>query len=159
MKGLRILTAVCITSFFVWSCTSNAKKENENTDVLEISENVADNAHSAMNSLDYMGTYKGTLPCADCDSIETAIVLNEKDYIISTTLFKNGKTASSVEKGTYSWNDAGNTITLDSIKNAPNKYFVGENTLRQLDMDGNKIEGNLADMYVLKKVELIETSK
>ena len=45
-------------------------------------------------------------------------------------------------KGNY-WNEAGNTIKLDGIKDTPDKYFVGENNLTQLDLNGNKITGNL----------------
>jgi uncharacterized lipoprotein NlpE involved in copper resistance len=37
------------------------------------------------------------------------------------------------------------------VKDSPNRYLVGENTLTQLDMEGNKITGNMADQYVLKK--------
>ena len=55
------------------------------------------------------------------------------------------------EKGKYTWNAAGNTIILDGVKDAPNQYFVGENTLTQLDMEGNKITGDMADLYILKK--------
>jgi NlpE N-terminal domain len=45
----------------------------------------------------------------------------------------------------------GSIITLTGIKNKPNEYFVGENKLIQLDIDGNKITGSLADKYILKK--------
>lgn len=48
-------------------------------------------------------------------------------------------------------NEAGNTITFDGLQNQPNQYFVGENTLTQLDMNGNKITGNLASNYILQK--------
>ena len=56
------------------------------------------------------------------------------------------------EKGTFTWNKEGNTIILNEIKNAPNQYFVGENTLIQLDMEGKRITGELANNYVLVKL-------
>jgi len=31
------------------------------------------------------------------------------------------------------------------------QFFIGENTATALDMEGNKIEGAMADLYVLKK--------
>jgi copper homeostasis protein (lipoprotein) len=55
------------------------------------------------------------------------------------------------EKGLYSWNKEGNTITLNGIKNSPNQYFIGENKLIQLDANGNRITGTLSDKYVLLK--------
>jgi len=55
--------------------------------------------------------------------------------------------------GINSWNDAGNTITLDGKEHAPNQYFLGENMLIQLDMEGNRIVGELGERYVLRKQE------
>lgn len=31
------------------------------------------------------------------------------------------------------------------------KFFIGENTATALDMEGKKVEGSLAEHYVLKK--------
>lgn len=52
--------------------------------------------------------------------------------------------------GTFTWNDAGNTITLNE-EIAPNQYFVGENVLFHLAIDGNRISGDLAAKYELRK--------
>jgi len=59
----------------------------------------------------------------------------------------------SEKTGTYSWDGAGNAIILEGIGNAPNLYFVGENMLIQLDMEGNRISGDLAERYNLRKFE------
>ena len=40
---------------------------------------------------------------------------------------------------------------FSGMENAPNQYFVAENKLIQLDMAGKKIEGKLAEKYVLAK--------
>ena len=48
------------------------------------------------------------------------------------------------------WNKEGNTITLEG-EDKPNQYFVGENTLTQLDIDGNKIKGEIEEDYILRK--------
>src|SRR5690606_18798136 len=37
----------------------------------------ADPADNSRNSLDWAGTYRGVLPCADCEGIETVITLAE----------------------------------------------------------------------------------
>ena len=54
--------------------------------------------------------------------------------------------------GEYSWNKKKDIILFDDIKNSPNQYFVGENTLIQLDMKGKKITGKLASKYILVKI-------
>ena len=103
-------------------------------------------------SLDWNGTYQGVLPCADCLGIQTSITLHQdKSYVMETEyLGKDEQTFTS--QGDFSWNLAGNTIILSNIENAPSQYFVGENILIQLDMNGNKITGDLAEKYVLEKV-------
>lgn len=137
----------------LYSCGGNTQKgEEEKASVEEFSEiakNVADK-HNAKTSLDYQGTYTGTLPAADAPGMLVSLTLSDSTFV-RTTEFVGKKNSKSEEKGKYTWNDKGNTIILDGIKEGPNQYFVGENTLTQLDMEGNKITGDLAEHYVLKK--------
>lgn len=46
--------------------------------------------------------------------------------------------------------DNTSVITLDD-KAQNRKFFIGENTAIALDMEGKKVEGSLAEHYVLKK--------
>ena len=108
--------------------------------------------HTSQNSLSYHGTYQGTVPCASCEGIQTVIILGENDYKLETVYLGKDSTVYK-EAGTYSWNADGQVITLAGIENGPNQYFVGENYLIQLDMDGNKITGDLAGNYILVKTE------
>lgn len=104
---------------------------------------------NSMTSLDWSGTYSGTLPCADCDGIETLVQLNpDKTYTLKRKyLGKSEEVYSGSE--TFSWNKEGSRITLSGEK--PGIYQVGENKLVQLDEDGNKITGQLAEKYLLMK--------
>lgn len=112
---------------------------------------IPDMAHNSANSLDWNGTYTGTLPCADCEGILTTITLNpDKTFVIITT-YKGKSDKAIEEKGSFTWNEAGNTITITRLQDRPTQYQVGENKLTQLDMSGNKITGSLADKYVLVK--------
>lgn len=107
---------------------------------------------NSMVSLDWNGNYTGTLPCADCQGIETAIALNKDGSYLMKTKYLGKSDMVNEKTGKFTWNTAGNTITLDGISNAPSQYFVGENVLIQLDMAGKKITGNMAELYQLKKV-------
>ena len=110
------------------------------------------NAHTALNSLDWKGLYKGVLPCADCEGIETAVVLNgDNTYLIQTKYLGKSETKPNEKTGSFAWNADGNTVLFSGIENAPNQYFVAENKLFQLDMSGKRIEGKLAEKYVLTK--------
>jgi copper homeostasis protein (lipoprotein) len=108
---------------------------------------------NSMVSLDWDGTYTGTIPCADCQGIETSLTLKkDKTYLLKTKYL--GKSNTFTEKsGTFTWNTEGSTIILQGISNAPNQYLVGENLLFQLDMAGKRITGGLADSYKLRKVQ------
>lgn len=107
--------------------------------------------HTAATSLDYKGSYYGVLPCADCEGIETVLTLSDesKYTLIRKYLGKEVKEIKS--EGTFSFNKEGNTISLKNEKNTANQYFVSENKLTALDVKGNKITGNLAEKYELKK--------
>jgi len=59
-----------------------------------------------------------------------------------------------VEKGYYKFDKTGNKITLYVDNKVSSKYFVGENYLIQLDLDGNFIESNLKDFLKLNKVNI-----
>ena len=107
-------------------------------------------SHTAQYSLDWKGTYKGVLPCADCKGIETEIVLNA-DQTYKMTRKYLGKGAQIYDSIVpFTWIN-GSTIRLDGVIDGPSTYFVGEGTITQLDMNGKKIAGALAEKYVLKK--------
>ena len=112
--------------------------------------NNPDPAHSAQNSLDYDGIYRGTIPCADCEGIKATV------YLMRNNTFKTvyeylGKVVEPFETtGKFTWNKDGNTVTLTS-GNDKTSYFVGENTLTQLDQNGKKMTGALASKYILSK--------
>ncbi|HSK12715.1 MAG TPA: copper resistance protein NlpE [Phnomibacter sp.] len=111
-----------------------------------------DSEHNAKLSLDYAGTYKGTTPCADCEGIEVELTINgDGTYTLSMNYLGKGDGTPFSSNGTYSWAADGNTIELDGISDGPSKYKVGENQIWQLDMEGNVVEGELADKYILTK--------
>jgi uncharacterized lipoprotein NlpE involved in copper resistance len=108
--------------------------------------------HSSRTSLDWNGTYKGIVPCADCEGIETEISLSlDMTYTIRTRYLGKGDRKVFEEKGKFSWIEGGSIITLLGIQNGPTKYQVGENRLTQLDLNGNKIVAALAKKYILTK--------
>ncbi len=169
MKQLIII--ILATSAFC-SCNENASKAKlENTDtvttVREVLDTVntpseimpdtnivttaTDSHHTAKNSLDWNGTYKGVLPCADCEGLQTQIMLHsDNTYMISTKYLGKKDSHEMKGKGKFVWVD-GSTIQLQDVKDAPSKYFVAENEIIQLDMEGNKIAGALAKKYILQK--------
>ncbi|MEN9299441.1 MAG: hypothetical protein RLZZ429_1754 [Bacteroidota bacterium] len=105
---------------------------------------------TAQNSLDVVGIYKGVLPCADCEGMETSIELKNDSTYSRVIKYLGKKENSFTASGKWTWVN-GFTINLGSIKEGPNQYFVAEGKLIQLDMSGNRITGELAAKYELKK--------
>jgi len=111
-----------------------------------------DAAHTSQNTIDWDGIYRGLLTCADCEGIQTTIYL-KKDFSFITKTKYLGKSDSVYEAtGKFKWNDQGNTVVCTSAdKTSSSQYFVAENYLTQLDIDGNKITGEIASRYILTK--------
>lgn len=111
-----------------------------------------DAAHNSENSLDWPGTYSGTLPCGDCKGIKTDITITtDKTYSLSSQyLGKEDKPH--VYKGTFAWDDAKNVITLDA-EGDHLKFKVQEGSLKKLDKFGDAEQGGPASAYILNKVQ------
>lgn len=148
----------CLITFVFSGCQyiqDNDGTENDSEpaiqDVQEVDSTLFFDEHNARNSLDYAGTYKGILPCADCEGIAVEIRVYYDGGFFKTIEYLGVDEGIVFEySGNYTWNDAGNTITLRGLE-IPNQYFVAEERLFHLDMDGQRITGDLADHYVLHK--------
>lgn len=106
-------------------------------------------SHTAETSLDYLGTYEGTLPGADCPGIRTTIVLAaDGSYALHMEYLERDSAFD--EKGTFKVE--GNLLTLTPSDGGQVGYYkVEENRLRHLDADRQPIAGELAEHYVLRK--------
>ena len=143
MKGI-ILYLIAI-SILISSCNSSPKESSQ-----ENIQGIASESN-AQNSLDWSGTYEGILPCADCEGIKTVVKLNSDDtYHLSMEYIDRDFTY--MDSGTFSWAENGNQIKLKGSQGDETKYFVSENKIIQLDYEGNRITGELADMFILEKV-------
>ncbi|KUY31522.1 copper resistance protein NlpE [Elizabethkingia ursingii] len=118
------------------------------TDSISV-EPITNDGHNSQNSLDWAGTYEGTLPCADCSGIKTTITLKDDNTYTMTEEYVDKKTKAE-DKGKFEWDKSGGKIALVS-KDGKRQYIVGENQLIHLDMDGKEITGPNKDLYILKK--------
>jgi copper homeostasis protein (lipoprotein) len=144
-----LLVAILIVS--VKSCSTNQNNSDSASELEVVSSPDPDMAHNSRNSLDWYGTYKGITPCADCEGIETKISL-KKDGTFKRTLKYLGKDNNSFDdEGKFEWNIEGGKVTLIGEGSLSKMYLVGENVLFHLDIEGNRITGDLADMYKLAK--------
>lgn len=94
-----------------------------------------DPAHSSRNALDWAGTYAGVTPCADCPGIRMRLTLQRDGRFELGTQYLDRQAAPTTVRGSFSWNAAGNTITLEGAGGGQ-QFRVGEGRLLQLDRDG-----------------------
>lgn len=154
---MKQLLIAIVSVFFLISCGGGSQKAKEEqaedkasvSEFEGIAEGIGDD-HSARVSLDYQGTYTGKIPAADAPGINVVITLSDSTYV-KTMEFEGKKDSKSEYKGKYEWNKAGNTITLLGADREPDQFFVGENRLIMLDMEGKRITGDLAEHYILEK--------
>ena len=143
-KNLLILSA----ALALVACGGNAPKKTADAET-QATTAAAPDMHTAETSLDYLGTYEGTLPAADCPGIEVRLepkpdgtYTQHLKYIDRDTEFD--------EKGTYTVKENLLTLTL-SDGGQPEYYKVEENRVRRLDAEKQPVTGALAENYVLQK--------
>lgn len=123
--------------------------------------------------MDWPGTYQGVIPAADTAGIQVQLILEmdgyytngffaltfeylDGDHIPEIGQFRFSERAYG-ESGRFTWNEAGNTIRLDT-QDWPPYYFVGENMLihlgMELDRNVHEIIGELPHEYILLMTEL-----
>jgi len=143
-EGLRFILIILSFAAAISTCVSADAKNN-----LE-----SQPGSSKMNEgspLDWEGRYAGRIPAADGPGIDVLITLGS-DQTFSLVYNYVGREDSFTGMGSFDWDETGNIIILKNSR-FPLYYKVGKDHLRHLDIEGNEITGNLAQMYVLKKAE------
>ena len=110
-----------------------------------------------------VGTYEGTLPAASTPGIQTELTLNEDgtyqlvlDYMIDPAAVDDSLSSPAeqsvfTETGSYDVDNA--LLTLTSADSALSYFQVEDNQLRMLNSDQETVTGEMADLYVLQKVQ------
>jgi len=145
-------TRLLLVALFLSACggSNDSPPDSHLADTDNVAEPaaVADNSR---NALDWPGSYHGLLPCADCEGIETTVVL-EADGSYQRNLVYRGESAEPVQQsGRFSWNTEGSVVTLSLPDGGVQRYQVGENRLFHLDQAGDRIGGDLEPQYLLRK--------
>lgn len=155
------LLGLVLLSIIIFSCSkkeiSSANVASKDSVVTEQpKKGVVDTANvslptgdNSQTSVDWVGTYEATIPCADCSGIKSTLVLDKAGTFTLTEEYLD-KNFQSKDGGKFVWFNNGGSIELQG-KDAKYKYKVGENQLFQLNMDGTPIITSLKDHYIFKK--------
>ncbi len=105
--------------------------------------------HTAETALDYEGTYKGVLPCADCPGIATTLTINKDNTFAYTYTYLNSEDQLHHYTGPYTLKE--NTLTIQ-VDGRPIHFFVGESRVIFMGEQHTPNTGELANHYELKKM-------
>ncbi|MDO5615815.1 MAG: copper resistance protein NlpE N-terminal domain-containing protein [Cruoricaptor ignavus] len=135
------------------SCNQKTEQtaEMEHATADSLSTKMANSGDSTETSVDWDGTYKGTIPCADCPGIEITLTLNSDKTYIMGSKYQERENANFSDKGTFDWSEDGSFITLKDA-NDPSEtkvFFVGEGNIWMVSQVG---ERDLKDEYKLDKI-------
>jgi heat shock protein HslJ len=144
---VKSVLIVCISAAVLSGCISR-KEGSGPVGSQEIA--IPADMHTSQNSIDWAGVYEGTLPCADCPGIKTRLMLKRDGSYELSTQYLDRQPAPLVVRGKFSWNAAGNAITLD-VNGSGQRYAVGEGRLSLLNRDGTP-DGISSPNRVLKLV-------
>ena len=155
----KLMLPLLLTGLILGSCQNKNEKTAETTtsetttevvpqdsaEVMEVSD-----GHTTENSVDWNGTYKGTIPCASCPGIESTLTLNtDKTYVLESS-YIGEKKQNFVDKGTFEFSKDGSFITLkdDPAPNESKVFFVGENQVFMAEKVGDR---SMKEDYKLTK--------
>ncbi|MCB2381930.1 copper resistance protein NlpE N-terminal domain-containing protein [Shewanella sp. SR1] len=145
----KSLCCIALLALFTTAC-SEAPKEDTAVDTTQVQTDAAKTVpvgDTSQNSLDWAGSYEGVLPCASCEGIQTLITLQSDNSFVQETVYLGKDEKILKLMGKAAWDEKGQKITLED----GTQYLVGENQLIMLNTEGQRITGDLAANYVLKK--------
>lgn len=151
MKKIALLI-ISISLSFLTSCKNEAKTEDNFNEQKEIvNEEAGMDGNTSINSLDWEGTYQGTIACSDCDGIFTELTLNnDNTFVLHSTKIKGDKKDKNTLQGQYQWDESASNISF--VKDGDTSmYKVAENKLILLDKDKNIIPNTQTDNNILVK--------
>ena len=137
---------VAILAFTLMNCTNQSSK---NEDATTDDQTMVD-MHTSENSLDWVGVYEGTMPCASCEGIETVVELKDGNTFTATYTYMGEDEYTVSNEGVFTWDESGEVVTLVAEEDIK-QFKVGENQITLLGEDGEVNTGELAEFYVLKK--------
>lgn len=149
MKSILKITMLIGVSLSLYACNSTQAESSEEREeeIIEVIEEPKETL-----SFEWAGEYYGVLPCADCEGIETLIELRNDLTYDKVLTYQTNDPLTIEDEGGIEWDEANRIITLISMNDTIfHQYKIEKAGMRALDMEGNKIEGDLTDSYFLNK--------
>lgn len=96
-----------------------------------------------------VGSWVGTIPCADCPGIDYTLDLNPDSTYRERMVYQGRSATPFVQSGIWGVTNGGVKLTKQGAGN--NQFVIEGEALVMLDGDGNRIESALANAYRLQR--------
>lgn len=148
MKKTNLIVIACC-ALALMGCGNKSKSSNNNAQETHQHDHDHDHDHDHAAEASLFGTYKGTLPAADCPGINQTLTLNQDNTFTLNSEYIDRKGSNTNESGSFQV--AGEIVTLTPQNGKASHYKIGEGTVTLLTPEKQAITGDLADQYILKK--------
>lgn len=142
----KMLCVVFMASAALVGCQDKDAEPVKTADTTPV---VAEVAHNARTSLDWNGIYQGTVPCEDCAGTNLLLELKMDGQYSLGRSYVDKMSATVMEEGSVTWNDAGNTIQVGEYR-----FFVAENQLFLVDQNEQRMTDEKGSAYDLAKTQM-----
>jgi uncharacterized lipoprotein NlpE involved in copper resistance len=126
-----------LSIIFLISCktTEEAKSVIAKSETEEV-----DPAHNSQNSLDWAGTYKGVVPCDDCDGMDITLTLRDDENYRLEILYVGKVDEPIIEDYVFTWNIRGDIVMLTNREyDIFEQFQVVENAVYLLVHNGEEV--------------------
>ena len=145
----RNLVSLMIVAAALGAVGCTEQKKDSTQDVKSKSQ-VAELNEKHTNAI--FGTYKGTFPCADCGGKDMDLTINEDGTYCLKYQYQDKDERQVEENGTYSILDDTLVVTVTPSSGEKTYYKYVHGNLVLSDSLGTVDNGELAELYVLKKI-------
>lgn len=145
---LRVKTLLFLCCLAVGCRTTN------NNNVLNVNDHLTVSQTTSTVDLGaWFGEYRGILPCADCEGVETRLkLMPQGNYELKLNYLGKGL-AGQKEIGSFLWDSHSHTIILGSNPMDGARFKLEPGKLVQTDMVGNPLQSSSSENYELRKIK------
>lgn len=138
-----LLPALC-AALLMTACGGGAKSANADAATTEATDTLSQDTA-------YCGTYRGTLPAADCPGIKTVLTIKADSTYSLSSDYIDRQNGHSEESGIYHKN--GDVIELVTPSSGEKTYYKVKdaNSVIMTDSVGTEPQGETAKLYILTK--------
>lgn len=145
---------VMLASLVLTACADNSSSKESLSDSLENKKQEQQvTASVTITNASWPGTYSGTVPCANCPGILTELTLLADNTFELKQVYEDEKKSETKNQGNFTWMPDSMGIELQGLKEMPTKFLMQEKQLVMLNREGKAVEGEKADLYILKKIQ------